>query len=440
MEHARGGREQAVVCPRPPSAHDTGDPKMSRCPSRPGVGVALWLLLSLVAPAGAGAGPTITLTGTFHQQKKLQNLAPNTTVECKAATFYLHLADSDTSNNYILQVRSSVDTLVRNVTIIGDIPLNNYWNEQYKNNNSAAFSFMDSHGGTLENAKITRAWDALRAARDSKGTYVFRRVHVEDWRDDVIETDTGYPNTLIEDCLFDGGYTGISSRQGANSTAGDASSRWLRVRKVLLRLKPFLGNEAKYGSTLTHNCPMKLSSNCQSIEVTDSVFAVEKTTSGCWGSNWTSTFKNKLKISKNNLLLWLGSGPFPSKIWVPPGFTTMSGQQAKDEWQTRRAAWLANTGGSTPAGQPDAQAVPADGGTLDGGTPGGSPGVSPDAGVQAPLYEIPDGGGISNLTPRGGSRGADGGCMLATDGARHPLPWIGLLLWALLGLVRRRRR
>lgn len=397
------------------------------------LGSALWLLLCLLGPAGADAGPTITLTGSFHQQKKLQNLAPNTTVECKAATFYLHLADKDTSNNYILQVRSSVDTLVRNVTIIGDIPLDNHWDDQYKNNNSAAFSFMESHGGTLENAKITRAWDALRAARDTKGSYVFRRVHVEDWRDDVIETDTGYPNTLIEDCLFDGGYTGISSRQGADSNAGDASSRWLRVRKVLLRLKPFLGNKKKYGSTLTHNCPMKLSSNCQSIEVTDSVFAVEKTTSGCWGSNWTSTFKNKLKISKNNLLLWLGSGPFPSKIWVPPGFTTMSGQQAQAEWAKRRNAWLA---GPSP-GPGDAQApIPADGGSAPDAAPPVSAGTADLAGGDASEVGI-DGGTVT--TPRLGARGVDGGCALY-GGARCPLPPLGLLLALLAAIAVRRRK
>lgn len=403
------------------------------------VGLVLWILVGLVGPAGAGAGPTITLSGSFHTQKKLQNLAPSTTVECTAAKFYLHLADKDTSNNYILQVRSSVDTLVRNVEIIGDIPLNNYWDEQYKNNNSAAFSFMESHGGALQNAKITRAWDALRAARDSKGSYVFRRVHVENWRDDALETDTGYPNTLVEDCLFDGGYTGFSSRQGADSNAGDASSRWLRIRKVLLRLKPFLGNKAKYGSTPTHNCPVKLSANCQSIEVTDSVFAVEVATAGCWGTNWTSTFKKKLKISKNNLLLWLGSGPFPAKIWVPPGFSTMSGKQAQAEWAKRRNAWLAGASASAPTSGPgDAQAlITADGGVSADLTSDGAPPAGPADSSLDPAAEIL--ADESDVGARAGARGDDWGCAL-TGGSSRPLPPVGLLLAALVLIVLRRNR
>lgn len=414
------------------------------------------MILASLAGAEAAAGPTITLTGSYYTQKKLQQLAPNTVVECKKATFYLGLADKTTANNYILQVRSSVDTLVKNVLIIGDIPLNNAWNDQYKNNNSAAFSFMESHGGTLEHAEISRAWDALRAARDSKGTYIFRRVYVRDWRDDVIETDTGYPNTLVEDCLFDGGYTGFSSRQGANSNAGNASSRWLRIRNVLLRLKKFLGNKSKYGSTPVHSCPVKLSSNCQSIEVTNSVWAVESTLSGCWGSNWNTTFKNKLKISKNNLLLWLGSCPFPAKIWVPPGFTTMCGPKANSEWTKRRNAWLAlfNSGTSgTPAA--DAGIQGADASVATGDEDGGSGGELPaaDAGAAdagagaedadggADAVESADGPAHEGQAVLGGS--AIGGCALVggrpADGtlpggrADGTLPGIGLIFLVCVG-------
>jgi hypothetical protein len=428
-------------------------------------------LVALIALFGteAAAGPTITVTGKHYTQKKLQNLAPNTTVDCSKATFYLGLADKTTANNYILQVRSSVDTLVKNVLIIGDVPLTNSWNDQYKNNNSAAFSFMESHGGTLENAKITRSWDALRAARDTKGSYIFRRVYIKDWRDDLLETDTGYPNTLVEDCLFDGGYSGFSSRQGANSSAGDASSRWLRIRKVLLRLKKFPGNKNKTGSALVHNCPMKLSGNCQSIEVTDSVFAIEHSTTGCWGSNWKSTFKNKLKVSKNNLFLWLGSGSFPSSVWVPPGFTALSGQKAKDEWNKRSKAWLAKLGGGTSpppppppppdagVSAPDAQPPPV---AVDSG-----PTAQPDSAVGPP--PVGDGDAASgDLAPTVGSdlaapgvgadggvgpgsflteddnnrRSMSGGCTLAgggTPGGCRPLPVVLLLC---LALVYRRRR
>ena len=440
-----------------------------------------WLLAAIIGlvAAEAAAGPTITVSGKYYTQKKLQNLAPNTTVDCSKATFYLGLADKTTANNYILQVRSSVDTLVKNVLIIGDVPLTNAWNDQYKNNNSAAFSFMESHGGTLEHAEISRAWDALRAARDTKGSYVFHQVYVRDWRDDLLETDTGYPNTLVEDCLFDGGYTGFSSRQGASSSAGDASSRWLRIRKVLLRLKKFPGNKTKTGSALVHNCPMKLSSNCQSIEVTDSVFAIESATTGCWGSNWKTTFKNKLKVSKNNLFLWLGSGAFPSSVWVPPGFTTLSGQKAKDEWDKRSKAWLAKFkggGGTSPppdAGVPAADAQPpaqvdggpavqpdsAPAGPADSAGPppvGGGDLAAPGVDLSAPAPGVdlaPVAGGDLGAPPPDGEadagaggfnsgnssdddgRSVSGGCALSGSGAR---PAGGLLLLLCLALLARR--
>jgi len=282
----------------------------------------------------------VRITGEQRERVVLQNLKPGAVVDCAGAKFYLSLADKNRENNYILQVRGSTDTLVKNVEIIGDIPLTNSWNDQYKDNNSSAFSFLSSHGGTLEDAVITRSWDPLRAARDSDSSYIFRRVYAKDWRDDLIETDSGYPNVLLEDCLFDGGYSGFSCRQGAGAEVPDASARWLRSRKVLLRLAPFPGNEKEHGKEPMHNAFMKLHRNCQSIEVTDNVWAFESTVSSAWRPNWTETFKAKLKISERNLLLWLGKGPFPKSIWVPPGFKTLDGQAAHEEWNRRRDEWL----------------------------------------------------------------------------------------------------
>lgn len=287
-----------------------------------------------------GSPSIIRVTGDHRVRYMLQDLEPDAIVDCAGAKFYLGLRDETQENNYILQVRSSVNTHVRKVDIIGDIPLTNSWNDQYENNNSAAFSFISSHGGTLEDARIVRSWDPLRAARDSDSTYIFRRIYVRDWRDDLIETDSGYPSVLIEDCLFDGGYSGYSCRQGAGSEAPDASDRWLRSRNVLMRLAPFPGNVLEYGTEPMHNSFMKLHRNCQSIEVTDNVWAFESTVSSAWRGNWTETFKEKLKISERNLLLWLGQGPFPESIWVPPGFTTLSGPAARDEWNRRRDEWL----------------------------------------------------------------------------------------------------
>ncbi len=286
------------------------------------------------------AEPIIRITGEHRDQVRLQDLKPNTIVDCSGARFYLGLADKTQANNYILQVRSSVNTLVRHVNIIGDIPLTNSWNDQYENNNSAAFSFLSSHGGTLEDARIIRSWDPLRAARDSDSTYIFRRVYARDWRDDLIETDSGYPNVLLEDCLFDGGYSGYSCREGAGANAPDASKRWLRSRNVLMRLAPFPGNEKKHGKNPMHNCFVKVHPNCQSFEITDNVWAFESAVSAAWQRNWDEVFKAKLKISERNLLLWLGPGPFPKSIWVPPGFTTMSGPAAREEWNRRRDQWL----------------------------------------------------------------------------------------------------
>ncbi|MCC6285495.1 MAG: hypothetical protein IT439_09380 [Phycisphaerales bacterium] len=291
-------------------------------------------------PGGAGEGETLRVTGEHRTRMLLRDLEPGAIVDCSGAVFYLSLADEDRANNYILQVRASRDTIVRNVDIVGDIPLDRSWDAQYEDNNSAAFAFISSHGGTLEDARITRSWDPLRAARDSEGHYQFRRIYASIWRDDVLETDSGYPDVLIEDCLFDGGHGGFSCRQGAGTDAPDASARWLRSRHVLMRLTPFPGNTQRYGDKAVHSSFVKLHKNCQSLEITDNVWAFENIDSTTWGPNWSELFKAKLKVSERNLLLWLGDGPFPASIWVPPGFTALSGQAARDEWNLRREAWL----------------------------------------------------------------------------------------------------
>jgi hypothetical protein len=90
--------------------------------------------------AAAPEGPIVRVGGDHRTRVLLQNLAPNTVVDCQGARFFLGLADKSQENNYILQVRGSVDTVVKNVEIIGDIPLDTSWNDQYKDNNSASSS------------------------------------------------------------------------------------------------------------------------------------------------------------------------------------------------------------------------------------------------------------------------------------------------------------
>ena len=124
-------------------------------------------------------------------------------------------------NLYPLQVVDN-DPNVRIVggTINGQVSLSMDWKNAYVN--SAAVRVEDTPQATIEDWRISRAWDAIRLNGNSNG-FTIDNVWVSDVRDDAVENDNLLSGT-IRDSLFDGVFSGISS-DGSGGRGDDHARR-----------------------------------------------------------------------------------------------------------------------------------------------------------------------------------------------------------------------
>jgi hypothetical protein len=175
-------------------------------------------------------------------------------------------------------------------------------------------------------------------------------------RDDCIENDN-FRSGLIEDNLFDGCYAFISSRDGAYRDDPTRNQEVVTLRNNLIRIaqqpEPF-GHDVDVngGDKITGSGAIfKYWSNSPSLVLENNIFLIESI-SGLtrYGlSNWQHHAKEllgfraeygQLKECKNNVIVWLGDGPYPGNIPNDPNCITVTTD--KSVWNDARVNWIAS--------------------------------------------------------------------------------------------------
>ena len=193
---------------------------------------------------------------------------------------------------------------------------------------STAAMYMASPRFTLEDVRIVNYGDGVRVA-DYADDWTIRRIHVQGGHDDCIENDRLYSG-LVDDSYFEGCYVFISERPGSNQTVvRDGSRDTVTIRNSLVYLQPM---PTVYSGTAPGTGPLfKWSANASKLVISNSIFRFDKK------PNHGSLGAPNLVGCANNIVVWLGAGPFPASL--PACFTVTTSRavwdQAVADWKAR---------------------------------------------------------------------------------------------------------
>lgn len=177
-------------------------------------------------------------------------------------------------------------------------------------------------------------------------------------RDDCVENDHLHSGRIY-DCLFDGCYTGISTRPSNEDTHSDGTGQVVELDHVLMRLeampypykweikkgiigedgKPYMGSGIPYG----HGSFFKITDVDRNPHfiIRNSVFVGDQLTEA---SNFDFPPESLIDVCENNIIIWLGPGSYPGKLpqqKFPEGFDIVTGREGRDLWQRKVSDWHA---------------------------------------------------------------------------------------------------
>ena len=186
--------------------------------------------------------------------------------------------------------------------------------------------------------------------------WVVENIWGEYIRDDCIENDHLHSGRIY-DCLFDGCYTGISTRPPKDDHGSNGAGQLVELDRVLLRLqampypykweikkgiigadgKPYDGSGIPYG----HGSFFKITDVDRNphFSIKNCVFLADQLTEA---SNLDFPPEDLIDVCENNIIIWLGPGPYPGKLPTnkfPGGFNIVIDQQGRDLWQEKVRDW-----------------------------------------------------------------------------------------------------
>ncbi len=280
-----------------------------------------------VAPATAFAclttgHPATTLSGTYTRRFEDAALAPGSVLDARGATF---LASPD--NLYPIELAGGDDACFAGGIVQGRYDRTLSWQAMHDLNNAAV---------RFENGQVTI--DGLRAdnvedgIRPVGGPFTIRQVWLTYIRDDCVENDH-VQGGLVEDSLLDGCYTGISARPSPaiEDSGADGRERVLMVRDTLIRLQPMPGPRDAAPGALGHGRFFKWDRLAPTLALIDNVLLAEQV-----GHNGPGTMgiPDRLVECRNNVMVWLGPGPYPAPL--PACFTVTRDRRV---WDDAVARW-----------------------------------------------------------------------------------------------------
>ena len=272
----------------------------------------------------AQSGPLVTLTGTNTTAYQNYSVPADFRVDARAATFL-----SAPTNLYPLNLNGNPGTCIAGAKLQGTYATTLTWSDMHTLNNAGVR--FENDDVTVDGVRIDDVTDGIRPVG---GGFTIRGVWLSYVRDDCVENDHVKPG-LIEDSLFDGCYVGVSERPSPDIIAAGADGRAdvLIVRNTLMRLQPMPGPDGAAPTVMGHGGFFKWDALATQLVLRNNVFMAEQT-----GFNGPSTMDmpDRIVECSNNVMVWLGAGPYPKAL--PSCFTITTNRQV---WDDAVAAWKA---------------------------------------------------------------------------------------------------
>ncbi len=285
----------------------------------------------------------IVLSGEFgYEQKTIRDLQAEATIDARNASFTVANSRNPRPNAiigcdigrrpvnpYPVVIRNCPGVRFVGGRIDGEVPLKADWGHAYCN--SAGLLVRDgTTRATIEGVRARRCWDGIRFADRANG-FCLKGSWLSEIRDDAVENDY-LVSGVIEDCLFDGCFSGISLDPGSRDR--DGSEEIVTIDRSLIRMHPYLAK-----GEITHQAPVKASDVSPKLRITGSVFALSST--NMRGFRRLERTWQRMIESRGNALLWLPDDPIPAALPLPPaGFDLLTGTDARKYWEKARRRWI----------------------------------------------------------------------------------------------------
>jgi hypothetical protein len=269
-------------------------------------------------------GPLVTLTGTYTAGYN-GNLSPAGKVDANTATFV-----AGPTNRYPINLDGGDAACFAGGVVDGRYNRSLGWEAMHDMNN-AGIAF-DNAEFTLESLRIDNVTDGIRP--QEHGGFTLRRLWLSYIRDDCVENDHVHGG-LIEDVLFDGCYVGIAARpsQAIINEGFDGRNQVLTIRGALIRLEPMPYPRNGSPSDFGHGALFKWDNLSPQLALHDNIFMAEQTAEE--GPS-AMAIPSRLVSCTNNVMVWLGSGPYPAPL---PSCFTMT--RDRSVWDNAVADWRA---------------------------------------------------------------------------------------------------
>jgi hypothetical protein len=282
--------------------------------------------------------PRVVLTGTFAEPYDNRSLPPDATIDARAATFLGFPAGSHPVN-----LGGGPGVHLIGGTVLGQYDRSWSWTRMHDLNHAGVA--VENVDAIVEGVRIDNMGDGIRPRADS-GSFTIRGVRLSYIRDDCVEDDN-LLGGLVDDSLFDGCYVGFSTRPSTEKmdNGANGTGRVLRIRNSLVRLQPMPGPDGGSADGLGHGGFFKwhlwndpAASLSPQLALHGNVFMAERV--GQVGAERMGVPPGQLVSCSDNVMVWLGPGPYPAPL--PPCFTVTTHRRVWDDavadWESRHPA------------------------------------------------------------------------------------------------------
>ena len=291
----------------------------------------------VLAPFGCltQAGPLVTLTGISSNAYLNWSLAAATRIDVRTASFL-----ASPSNRYPVNLKGNAGVCVGGGVVLGQYDRTLTWAQMHYDNNNAAVAFDDA-SLTVDGMRIDDVTDGIRP--QSGDDFVIRGTRMSYVRDDCVENDHMLAG-LVDDSLLDGCYVAFSSRpsQSIIDSGYDGHAKLWTIRNTLVRLQPMPGPNGPSADGLGHggffkwhNWDNPATSLSPKLALYNNVFMAER--AGDINADRMGIPPGQLQDCANNVVVWLGAGPFPATL--PACFTVTTDRGVWDravaDWERR---------------------------------------------------------------------------------------------------------
>jgi len=277
-------------------------------------------------------GSTMTMSGTQASPIDITSLAADTKVDASTAQFL-------TAADVPIRVGGNPRVCYHGGQVLGQSPPSTPWTTMH---DRYGMVVRDAGFFQVEGVEFFDYGDGVSMDAQGDAQWSIRHVHVKYSRDDCVENDFLNSGT-IDSSFFDGCYDGMSSEE--YTSVLDGSANLVVIRNSLWRLQAM--DQAYSGPLPNHNAFWKWSAIGPKLALYNNVFRADQgSEEGNGADMFMAPRPGKLVDCANNVMVWLGSGPFPETLPTTfngkPCFTLMTGAAGLTYWNNAVAQWQAN--------------------------------------------------------------------------------------------------